>query len=95
MAFLLLFKAIFVVSIIFLVEKVLIVVDSKNLEVLILEVMKASMVVGIIGISINLNANYMVMVVIWCNNVTTNSIYHSKAHLHFKMDFLMLKIHHE
>ena len=57
MTFLLLFKPIFVVLIIFLVNEVLVVVDSINLEVLVAQVMEFSMVVGIIGISINLNAN--------------------------------------
>ena len=64
MTFLLLFKAIFVVLIIFLVNEVLVVVDSINLEVLVAEVIESSMVVGIIGISINLNANCVVMLVI-------------------------------
>ena len=64
MTFLLLFKGIFVVLIIFLVNEVLVVVDLINLEVLVAEVMDFSMVVGIIGISINLNANCVVMLVI-------------------------------
>ena len=64
MTFLLLFKPIFVVLIIFLVNEVLVVVDSINLEVLVAEVIESSMVVGIIGISINLNANCVVMLVI-------------------------------
>ena len=83
------------VSIIFLVEKVLVVVDSINLEVLVEEVMEASMVVEIIRISISLNANCVVVLVIWCNNGTTDLIHHFKAHLHFIMDFLILKIHHK
>ena len=57
MAFLLLFKAIFMVSIILLVDEVLVVVDSKNLEVLVVKVVEALMVIRIIGISINLNVN--------------------------------------
>ena len=95
MAFLLLFKAIFLVSIIFLVEEFLVVVDSINLEVLVEEVVEASMVVGIIGISINLKANCVVVLVIWYNNVTIDLIHHFRAHLHFRMDFHLLKIHHE
>ena len=95
MTFLIFFKAIFVVSIIFLVNKVLVVMDSINLKVLVAEVIKVSIVVRIIGISINLNDNCVVVLVIWCNNVTIDSIHHFRAHLHFRMDFHLLKIHHE
>ena len=45
------------VSIILLVDEVLVVVDSKNLEVLVVKVVEALMVIRIIGISINLNVN--------------------------------------